>query len=332
MLARDGRLVLIDFGAVRKLSETMLAKLSGEQSEITRLISSGYTPPEQMNGKALPQSYFYALGRTFVRLLSGREQSYFPEDNEGQLLWRDSATQISPHLAILIEDLMSPQPAWRPKNAEEVLQKIERVELAIKEGWPPIPFKAGDEMARPKRFTTGVKLALAGAVLLGLMGLRALSPQIAIALNREGFKHYQELRWDDAEFYYRLALLFNSDYPVARYNIGLVGDRRQEYDRARKEYQIAIEAGYVQAYNNLGRLEILNQNYAVATTLLKEGIELQEQNYPKDYSLRYSFLKNLGWAEWKSGNGAAANQPAPNPPARPQANFALEPRIRCQWL
>ena len=306
MLASDGRLVLIDFGAVRKVSETMLAKLSGEKSEITRLISSGYTPPEQINGKAVPQSDFYALGRTFVHLLSGREPNDFSEDDKGQLLWRESATQISPHLAILIDELMSPLVAWRPKNAEEILQKLERVERAIKEGWP-IPSKAGYEIARPK-FTIGVKLALAGAILLGIMGLRALSPQIAIALNRQGLEYYEELHWDNAEFYYRLALLFNSDYPVARYNIGLVSDRRQEYDRARKEYQTAIQGGYVKAYNNLGRLEIISENYAAAVAFLEKGIELQQQKRFKNDRLKYSFLKNLGWAEWKSGNYAAAKE------------------------
>ena len=85
----DGRLALIDFGAVREGTGTEFASTTGSGSgtEVashmaggTSVVSRGYTPPEQMNGEALKQSDFYSLGRTFVFLLTGKEPSEIPYD------------------------------------------------------------------------------------------------------------------------------------------------------------------------------------------------------------------------------------------------------------
>ncbi len=61
MLRPDGKLVLIDFGAARQLTQTIV-----NNQPVTVIISSGYTAPEQMQGQAVLQSDFYALGRTFI--------------------------------------------------------------------------------------------------------------------------------------------------------------------------------------------------------------------------------------------------------------------------
>ncbi|MGK7874586.1 MAG: serine/threonine protein kinase, partial [Xenococcaceae cyanobacterium] len=67
ILRADGQLVLIDFGAVRQVTATIMA---GAQN--TGIYTPGYAPPEQEKGYAVPQSDFYALGRTFVYLLTGK--------------------------------------------------------------------------------------------------------------------------------------------------------------------------------------------------------------------------------------------------------------------
>ena len=71
MCKPNGQLVLIDFGTAREVSATYFAKV-GQGQNVTGIVSPGYTPPEQTNGKAVPQSDFFALGRTFVYLLTGK--------------------------------------------------------------------------------------------------------------------------------------------------------------------------------------------------------------------------------------------------------------------
>jgi serine/threonine protein kinase len=133
MLASDGQLVLIDFGSAREVSHSYLVKVSGDRN-ITGMIAPGYTPIEQAQGKAVPQSDFFALGRTFVYLLTGKSPNDFPEDpRTGELLWQHRAPQVSKAVTDLIDDLMAHEPTNRPHNAPTILQRI----AAIDHNWQP---------------------------------------------------------------------------------------------------------------------------------------------------------------------------------------------------
>ncbi|MBW4679893.1 MAG: serine/threonine protein kinase [Microcoleus vaginatus WJT46-NPBG5] len=131
MLRPNGQLVLIDFGTVREVTGTYLAKVGGGGHKVTGIVSPGYTPPEQANGKAVPQSDFFALGRTFVYLLTGHDPNDFPESPlTGELMWRDRAKQVSKPVADLIDYLMAPFPGNRPQNTQVILQRLIDLERA----------------------------------------------------------------------------------------------------------------------------------------------------------------------------------------------------------
>ncbi|MGK7874437.1 MAG: protein kinase [Xenococcaceae cyanobacterium] len=146
MLRPNGQLVLIDFGAVRELTATYVRRVENE--DVTIIYAVGYTAPEQIKGKASPQSDFFALGRTFVYLLTGKSPATFRENPEtGRLLfWRDSAPQVSKGLADLIDDLMDPSPEKRPENAQVIWQR-----LAILSTWLSIESNFAD-LPRPIKF------------------------------------------------------------------------------------------------------------------------------------------------------------------------------------
>lgn len=128
MLRPNGQLVLIDFGAVRQVTTTILEGVCH-----TRIVSKGYSPPEQQNGYSVQQSDFFALGRTFVFLLTGKEPQdlaiYNPLTN--QLDWRPHALQISPLFADLIDYLMAPVASQRPENTQVIWQWLEKIEQDI---------------------------------------------------------------------------------------------------------------------------------------------------------------------------------------------------------
>ncbi|MBD2100309.1 serine/threonine-protein kinase [Leptolyngbya sp. FACHB-261] len=127
MLRPDGQMVLVDFGAVREITETYLQRQKGDETG-TVIVSAGYTPPEQAEGRAVLQSDFFALGRTFVHLLTGQHPTNFDTDpRTGRLNWRDSAPQISKALAGLVDYLMEPFPGRRPQTAEEVMRCLAEV-------------------------------------------------------------------------------------------------------------------------------------------------------------------------------------------------------------
>lgn len=137
MLRPTGQLALIDFGTVRPLTNTYFAKVAS-QRDITSVVSPGYTPLEQINGRAVPQSDFYALGRSFIYLLTGKHPIDLPEDEStGQLSWRDQTKfPISDWLAQLLNDMTAPFPGQRPLSAEVLLDRLTKQQTR-RAAWGP---------------------------------------------------------------------------------------------------------------------------------------------------------------------------------------------------
>jgi serine/threonine protein kinase len=122
MLKVDGQLVLIDFGTAREITQTFVSKQSSGQ--LTGIISAGYTPSEQLNGQAVPQSDFFALGRTFVYLLTGEDPNNFYDSYNDVLNWRHAAPQVSQRFADFLDRLMARFANQRPHNAAVILQEL----------------------------------------------------------------------------------------------------------------------------------------------------------------------------------------------------------------
>ncbi|WP_035987858.1 serine/threonine-protein kinase [Leptolyngbya sp. KIOST-1] len=146
MLRPSGQLVLVDFGAAREMTQTYMANLG--DSGITTVSSAGYTPPEQEHGQAVPQSDFYALGRTLIYLMTAR----LPNDpsiynsRTNAFAWRPLAPHISAPLADLVNDLIAPAAANRPQNTAVILERLAQVRSRQASGLPrltahaPIPW------------------------------------------------------------------------------------------------------------------------------------------------------------------------------------------------
>lgn len=145
MIRPSGQLVLIDFGAVREITETYLEKQQ-QNATGTVIISAGFTPPEQAEGHAVAQSDFFALGRTFVNLVTAKHPNDFPKDpRTGKLLWRDSAGHISRDLANLIDFLMATFPGRRPQTPQMILRCLDEL-ISPQPPLPPPP-----PIVEPKR-------------------------------------------------------------------------------------------------------------------------------------------------------------------------------------
>lgn len=100
------------------------------------IYAEGYTAPEIENGtNASPRWDFFALGRTFVYLLTGRCPTRFQIDSQtNELNWHSQAPQVEQKLADLIDDLMASSAQNRPEDTQEILQRLEE-----REGDDPVP-------------------------------------------------------------------------------------------------------------------------------------------------------------------------------------------------
>jgi serine/threonine protein kinase len=130
MLRSSGQLVLVDFGAAREMTQTYMAQLG--DSDITAVSSAGYTPPEQEQGQAVPQSDFYAMGRTIIYLLTAKmpnDPSIY-DSRTNAFRWRDDAPQISTPLADFVDELIAPAAVNRPQTTEVILERLAQVRAA----------------------------------------------------------------------------------------------------------------------------------------------------------------------------------------------------------
>ena len=128
MLRTSGQIALVDFGAAREVTQTYLSQVS-RGGVATAISSAGYTPPEQEHGQAVPQSDFYALGRTLIYLLTAKA----PTDSDlydalhNRFIWRPHAPQISVGLADLLDSMIAPRVVDRPANAQVILERLEQL-------------------------------------------------------------------------------------------------------------------------------------------------------------------------------------------------------------
>ena len=125
MLRAEGGLALIDFGTARVVTDTYWQAQS--QGQVTGVVSPGYTPPEQINGQAVHQSDFFALGRTFVYLLTAKDPNQYYNSQTDELLWRNAVPNISPEFADFLDEMMARLPTQRPRNTEEILQRLSEI-------------------------------------------------------------------------------------------------------------------------------------------------------------------------------------------------------------
>ncbi len=163
---RKGKLFLIDFGSVRKISSTYIVKETARS--VTKIVSSGYAPAEQIRGRAVPQSDFFALGRTMVYLLTGIFPDCLPENDDWELVWRDLVPDLDDNLADLIDWLMASLPVNRPQTAEQILQKIDNI----------LGFSPSQRLQLPPLNRLGVLFAstLIAAMVMGVRWTGILQP------------------------------------------------------------------------------------------------------------------------------------------------------------
>ncbi|PPJ62567.1 serine/threonine-protein kinase [Cuspidothrix issatschenkoi] len=151
MIRPDGQLVLIDFGTAREITRTYLVNGGG----MTAISSSGYSPPEQMQGQAIPQSDFFALGRTFVFLLTGYQPGQLYDPHLDILQWRHHADHVSQLLLDFIDWLMSTEVNKRPRNTEEIYKKLAEIEYQLTGNSPiAVNIGGGDKTAIVSPTTT----------------------------------------------------------------------------------------------------------------------------------------------------------------------------------
>ncbi len=146
----DGRLMLIDFGSVKKINN-QIANAEGKTSLTVPIGTAGYMAPEQKSIKPRLASDVYSVGMIGIYALTGVEPNNIPIDYETEIVQWHDLTQIKSELTKLLDRMVSPEFNQRYASASEALKSVRNLKL----GGKLLDFKS----------TIG-----AGALLLMIMG------------------------------------------------------------------------------------------------------------------------------------------------------------------
>ena len=122
MRHRNGRLYLLDFGAVKQVTQAAGGEPGHQRS--TGIYSMGFAPPEQMAGSTVfPSTDLYALAVTCITLLTGKPAMELFDSYSNELNWRGYA-RVSEHLATILDRMLLSAPSRRFQSADEVIAAL----------------------------------------------------------------------------------------------------------------------------------------------------------------------------------------------------------------
>jgi serine/threonine-protein kinase len=195
---RDGKPVLIDFGAVRESMATVVNSQGNPTSSIV-IGTPGFMPSEQAAGRPMYSSDIYSLGMTAVYLLTGKQPQELETDpRTGEIVWRSYALNVSPTLAGIIDQAIAYHPRERFATAREMLEALQTGAVSFP---PTVPYQQPAVVPTPTPATIPNTVAVSPRVqatpqpvnqsngqkgfLLGIVGgLMGVAVAIGVALNR----------------------------------------------------------------------------------------------------------------------------------------------------
>ena len=121
----DGKLVLIDFGAVKEVTTQLLE--NPEQTAFTIGIGTkGYAPSEQCFGRPQYSSDIYAVGMIGIKALTGKHPHELDRDADGELKWMDKVN-VSHALAEILNKMVLDDFKQRYQSAFLALEALDEL-------------------------------------------------------------------------------------------------------------------------------------------------------------------------------------------------------------
>lgn len=139
----DGKIVLIDFGAVKQVSTQVVDPTTGETNLTISIGTKGYMPNEQLAGNPRFSSDVHAVGMLGIQALTGLHPKRLRENPEtGEINWQQYAKQVSPELAAILDQMVRYDFRDRYPSATEALEALQSLPEALKGSEPysvPLP-------------------------------------------------------------------------------------------------------------------------------------------------------------------------------------------------
>lgn len=133
----DGKVVLIDFGAVKQVS-TQTVNPEHPTNLTISIGTQGYMPNEQLAGVPRFSSDVYAVGMLAIQALTGVHPKRLKEDQKtGEISWHKHALNVSRELAEIVDKMVRYDFRDRYLTAVEALDALQSLPTEMLESVPP---------------------------------------------------------------------------------------------------------------------------------------------------------------------------------------------------
>ncbi|WP_008317646.1 CHASE2 domain-containing protein [Leptolyngbya sp. PCC 6406] len=169
MRRQDGKIALIDFGAVKEITTEIQTASLGQPT--VSIGTQGYAPAEQLAGRPRYSSDLYALGMTAIQALTGRPPNDLPEHPDtGEILWQGAAPPLSPGLGIWLNRLTQPSIYRRYRTAQDALADLDILPtLTAPESWDGMETSLGpSSLTQRVPWGGGIAALAMTAIVLGI--------------------------------------------------------------------------------------------------------------------------------------------------------------------
>ena len=274
----DGRMVLIDFGAVKEITNMTLTE--GQGNLLTVAIGTpGYMASEQQRGDPRFNSDIYALGMTTVQAITGLHPDLIPRDREtGEINWRDRAPHCSKNLADIIDRMVRNDFRERYQNVNEVIDDLQLIQGKRRKD----PLKGGKI-----RSFRGLKSRWLLIFLIPFgTGLLVLAPNIWNALKALGYYNQgnlliKEAKYEEAISYFDEAVKIKSNFVEAWTNKGFaqgkLGRHLEKFSSCARATN--IDADFAEAWNCRGLARADLKQYELALREFDQAIAVDNNFY-----------------------------------------------------
>jgi len=306
---KDGKLVLIDFGAVKQITTQMISPAN--QTQITVAIGTpGYIPGEQAQGEPKFSSDIYALGIMSITALTGLTADELEKDDDtNEIIWQKHA-QVSQELADILDKMVRYDFRVRYSSATQTLEALRILNQNINQpsssNTMVLNIAPFSQILKPQKKSKNInpkKLFIKAFMALLLTGagatasifiVNSINSANAGDLYKKANTLYDLQRYEDALNNYKQAIDIKPEYAQAwngqaraLYELNSHQDALSAYDKA-----IEIEPSYQDSWK--GRGFVLNKlkRYQEAIYSFDKALKLQPES-PQVLNARGKSLSNL---------------------------------------
>ncbi|MBO3458815.1 protein kinase [Aetokthonos hydrillicola Thurmond2011] len=253
----DGKIVLIDFGAVKQMGSQVPNLQVPSQSAFTIAIGTpGYLPSEQANGQPQFSSDVYAVGMIGLQALTGVYPVQLPKDfHTHEIIWRH-LVNVSQELADILDTMVRYDFRQRYHSADEALQAL--VELPsgtlkapdkvtpITTSSPPPPTTTPIQSSSPPRKLL-IELSIGAAILTGVILLTQVffNP-------RQSFVGYENPSYGIKIKYPQDWEIQNINNPITGEVVAFISPGRSNANKPQEKLTISVEdfSGTLNEFSN----------------------------------------------------------------------------------